>query len=214
MARTIRTHATTPGFPQLASGVVSVAIAAVLIAGAVALSGCTTGTTSAGKGSKETTRPVGMNMAGPAQTVVVSKQAVAAKPQPWNLKTPESAVRSYLDWMSYAYRITESSVGTPTMGDKQEVKVDSYIQYNLQQSRILDQNLVSITFGKPSQSASGTLLPAVEKWDYRYMSISKVGKVLAGPYTASYDTTYTVARNKKGDWVVQQVAVSPVGAVK
>ena len=153
-------------------------------------------------------------MAGPAQTVVISKQAIADKPEPWDLTTPESAVRSYLDWMSYAYRITESSAATPTMSAEQEVRVDSYVQYNLQKSQILDQTLKSITFGKPSVEGTTALLPAKEKWTYRYVSIKEVGKTLAGPFTASYDTTYTVVKNKKGGWVVDTVAVKALGDVK
>ena len=176
--------------------------------------GCSSGTAAKSSGSStETSAPVGANMAGPTQRIVISKQAVAAKPHPWVLDTPESAVRSYLDWTSYAYRITESSAATPTMSDKQEVRVDSYLQMNLEKSQILDQALESIKFGTPSVGATNTRLPATEHWSYRYVSLDEVGKTLRGPYTADYDTTYTVVKTKNG-WVVDNVAVKALGDIK
>jgi hypothetical protein len=179
----------------------------------VTLLGCDSGADK-GSGSAETSAAAGRNMAGPAQKVVISKQAVASKPQPWVLTSPESAVRSYLDWTSYAYRITESSAATPTMSEAQEVRVDSYVQLNLQKSQILDQTLESIAFGPPSVGSTSTLLPATEKWTYRYVSIDQVGKTLRGPYTAEYQTTYTLVKNKAGNWVVDNVAVKPIGTIK
>jgi hypothetical protein len=181
-----------------------------------AASGCSKNSSSSTKGeaSTEASAAVGRNMAGAAQKVVISKQAVAAKPEPWDLSDPESAVRSYLDWTSYAYRITESSAATQTMSAEQEVRMDSYVQLNLQKSQILDQQLASIVFGKPSVEGTHTLLPARENWSYRYVSISEVGKTVRGPYKASYDTTYTVIKNQKGNWVVDNVAVQAIGDVK
>jgi len=153
-------------------------------------------------------------MAGPAQQVVISQQALAKKPKPWVLTTPESAIRSYLDWTSYAYRIAQSEVATPTMGAKQEVRVDSYLQLNLEKSRLIDQTLDSITFGKPSVEGTHTIVPAKERWTYRYVSIKTVDKTLSGPYSASYDDTYALVKTKKGDWVVDDVEVKALGAVK
>ena len=193
--------------------VASAAIVCLLLAALVGLVGCSGGTAKS-SGSAEASAPVGANMAGPTQRVVISKQALADRPQPWVLTSPESAVRSYLDWVSYAYRITESSVATPTMSDKQEVRVDSYVQYNLEKSQILDQSLLSITFGQPSAGATSTILPAKEHWSYRYVSLDQVGKTLRGPFTADYETTYTVVKNKKGDWVVDSVQAKAIGQIK
>jgi hypothetical protein len=100
------------------------------------------------------------------------------------------------------------------MGAQQDVRVDSYVQYNIQQKRLLDQHLDSITFGTLSKTATATLVPAQEKWSYNYISIAKAGQVVGGPYTASYDTTYTVTQDKSGTWVVADVAATALGAVK
>jgi len=197
-------------FPRLVS--VSV-VTGLMLALLFTATGCS-GTGAKSAGSAEASAPVGANMAGPSQKVVISKQSVAAKPAPWVLTSPESAVRSYLDWISYAYRITESSVATPTMTAEQEVHVDSYIQANLQKSQILDQKLASITFGKPSVTSTSTTLPATEHWSYRYVSISEVGKTVAGPYTADYQMTYVLTKNKAGEWLVDTVDVKALGDVK
>jgi len=182
---------------------------------ALALVGCSAGTpaASAGSGSTEASAPVGHNMAGPAQDVIVSRAALEAKPAPWVLTTPESAVRSYLDWISYGYRIGDSDVTTPTMSAGQEVHIDSYIQLNLESGRLIDQTLTSITFSTPSIEGTHTLVPAKEKWTYRYVSIKEVGKTLAGPYSASYNSTYTLVKSGK-NWVVDSVAAQAVGQVK
>ena len=73
------------------------------------------------------------------------------------LTTPESAVRSYLDWTSYAYRIGSLASRRPTMTDPEEVRVDAYVQYNLQKNQVIDQTLTSITFGKASIGGTSTL---------------------------------------------------------
>lgn len=153
-------------------------------------------------------------MAGPAADVYISQAAIANRPQPWVLTTPESAVRSYLDWTSYAYRIGQSSFATATMSSYEEVRVDSYVQYNIQQKRLMDQTLKSITFGTPSVETLRAILPAKEKWTYRYVSIDTGNKVIGGPYTASYDSTYTVVKAKNGDWVVDSVKATPQGTVE
>lgn len=171
------------------------------------------GTESTSGAGVPATSPAGAAMAGPVQTVVISKRAIAARPAPWDLSSPESAVRSYLEWTAYAYRITESSVATPTMSTQQEVRVDSYIQLNLQKSRILDEALAEITFGRPSVVGTRTLLPTTERWGYRYVSISEVGKTLNGPYTISYETTYSLVKTKSG-WVVDDIAVKALGEVE
>jgi len=167
-------------------------------------------------GSADTNAPIGRNMAGPAQTVVIAKSALESRPKPWVLATPEAAVRSYLDWVSYAYRIAQSEVATPTMSPTQEVRVDSYVQYNLESSRLIDQRLVAITFGKLSVGQTHTIVPAKESWAYRYVSIKAPGgTTIGGPYTASYDTTYTVVKSHKGSaWVVDAVDVKALGKVK
>lgn len=153
-------------------------------------------------------------MAGPVQKVVISKTTVDAKPGPWALSTPQATVRSYLDWVSYAYRIADSSVASRTMSPEEGVRVDAYAQLNLQKSRLLDQRLETIVFGKASVQATATLLPAREHWTYRYVSISEAGKTIGGPYTIDYDTTYTLVRAGKSNWVVDSVKAKALGEAK
>lgn len=203
--------------PEFGSARLGRLVAVCCVAGAVLLTmvGCSgaSSTTSGTAGSAEASAPVGRNMAGAAQDVIVSKAAIANRPKPWVLTSPESAVRSYLDWVSYAYRIGESAVATPTMSASQEVRVDSYTQLNLQNGKLLDQTLSSITFRKATIKGTRALLPVRENWTYRYVSIKTAGQTLEGPYSASYDTTYTVVKTKRG-WVVDTVAVKPLGTVK
>ena len=182
-----------------------------------ALAGCSSGTvaSSGGGSAEETSGPVGgAMMSGAVVDVNVTPEALASRPAPWVLTTPEAAVRSYLDWTSYGYRIGDSQVATPTMIGYELVRTDAYIQYNIEKNRLIDQTLDSITFGKASTGTTSTLVPAKEKWTYRYVSIKKAGETVGGPYPASYDTTYTLVRSDKGAWVVESVEATPLGTVK
>jgi hypothetical protein len=153
-------------------------------------------------------------MGGPAVDVNVSQAVLDAKPKPADQTTPESAVRSYLDWTSYAYRIGFSPAATFTMTPSEGVRVDAYTQLNLQKGRLVGQTLTSITFGKPSVGTTSTLVPAKEQWTYSYLSIASGNQVLEGPYSASYDTTYTVVKDSKGVWLVDSVKATPLDTVK
>ncbi len=185
----------------------------VALLGIAGCSGSSKDGASSGDGSQDASSAVGAHMAGPAVDINVTREAVESKPQPPVLTTPESAVRSYLDWVSYAYRIGTSAVATPTMTPYEEVRVDSYTQYNLQKLQLIDQTLKSITFGKASITATKALVPAKEKWDYRYVSIKTAGKIVGGPFSASYDTTYTLVRSGQ-NWVVDSVEAAASGKVK
>lgn len=186
-----------------------IALGCALFLTLLVLAGC------AGTKTAEEVEPTGpgYGMGGIEQDIVISRAALENKPAPWVLDTPENAVRSYLDWVSYAYRIGESQVATPTMTSYQEVRVDAYTQMQLQKSRLLDQTLESIAFGAPSQGATSTLLPAREKWSYRYVSIKVADQTLEGPYTAEYDTVYTLVSTERG-WVVDAIAVTPLSEIK
>jgi len=194
----------------------------VLLAAAI---GCllvlgTSGCSKAGKGtsaeaaSSAVTNGTSSHMAGPPVEVHIAQQTIDQQPAPWVLTTPESAVRSYLAWVSYAYRIGQSQVATPTMSAKEEVSMDSYCQYNLEKGRLLDQTLDSISFGKGSVSTTHTLVPAEESWTYSYLSVKQGNPSIGGPYSAKYDTTYTVVKNARGDWVVDSVQAKALGTVK
>jgi len=161
----------------------------------------------------EATGTVGAAMAGPVVDVKVSEAALASQPEGMDLSTPEAAVRSYLDWTSYAYRIAQSRVALPTMSTYQEVRVDSYVQYNIQQGRLLDQSLSELTFGEPREDAERVHVPVRESWEYSYVSIEEAGKVISGPHTVSYDATYTVIP-QGDDWVVNEVKATALGPVE
>ena len=188
--------------------------ALVLLGAAVlVLVGCSSGNSGTSSGSSAATATVGANMAGPQMDVHISQQMINTMPAAWVLSTPQSAVRSYLAWTSYAYRIATSAVASPTMGPDEDVRVDSYMQYNLEKSRLIDQTLTSISFGKVSVESTHTLVPTHEKWTYSYRSIALGNKVLGGPYTESYSATYTVVKTGK-NWAVYSVAANPLGTVK
>lgn len=193
------------------AGFVIVAVSVCLLV--LGLAGCSTGGAGSGSGSTEASAGV-IPHGGAAVEVRISKEALQNKPEQWVLDTPESAVRSYLDWTAYAYRIARSDVATPTMTPYEEVRVDSYVQYNIQKSRLIDQTLESITFGKPSVGTTSTLVPAKETWSYRYVSIETAGETIGGPYSASYDSTYTVVKSADGVWQVDSAVTTALGEVK
>jgi len=193
-------------------------IAALISAICVALllaSGCSKGSQNAGANgaSSQTTDTMGAHMAGPPIDVHIGQSVIDAAPAPWDLSSPQSAVRSYLAWVSYADRIGQSQVATATMSANEEVRVDSYIQYNLEKSKLIDQKLTSITFGKASTGTTSTLVPTKETWTYSYLSVAEGNAVLAGPHSASYDVTYTVIKQASGAWVVDSVAAKAKGTV-
>lgn len=191
----------------------SVALCGATCVVLLALAGCASGNPASGTsaGSADATAAGGHGAV--AVDVQVTREAVANKPAASVLKTPEAAVRSYLDWTSYAYRIGQAQVASATMSPAEQVRVDGYIQLNLQKSRLIDQTLSSIKFGKASTEGTHTLLPAVEKWTYRYVSVTAAGQTVEGPYPAGYDTTYTVVRSG-GGWVVDSVNAKATGEVK
>lgn len=186
----------------------------VLVAAVLMLSGC-----AASEGNKPAVSPKpaaskGKGMSGPAQKIAITRETIRDTPEEWTLTTPESAVRSYLDWVSYAYRTANSAAATATMSAKQEVRVDSYLQLNVQKSQLIDQRLMSITFGTPTTGATSASVPVRESWSYRYVSISEAGKTLAGPYTVEYDNVYTCIKKPTGEWVVDTVKIKALGEVK
>lgn len=177
----------------------------LLIAGVVVLTGCSaTGGAASDQTSVEVTGTAKGH--GLAIDVKITPEMRDNKPKPWVLDTPESAVRSYLDWMSYGYRIGDSSVGVPTMSGTQQVRLDAYIQYNLQEKgRLIDQKLVSISFSEPTIDGDKATITADENWTYRHISAAEAGKELSPPKTARYVTKYTLVKTDKGVWVVDSV---------
>lgn len=148
----------------------------------------------------------------------VKKPAPAVPPPPpMTNRGPEQAVYSYLLWISFAYRILNSAVASPTYSIWEEVRVDSYVQYNKQQGRAIDQRLLLLKLKRKPVISNDTTatVAAVERWKYRYISLET--KEYSSPwYDVTYDTTYTVVRDKDrgGAWVVDKVEAKARGEVK
>lgn len=173
----------------LARRALSTLAAAALVLAVAVLGGCSSASTESG---------------GPAKPVA---------PAAPKLDTPENAVRSYLDWTSFAYRMANSDAASATCTPEWGVHVDSYIQLNREQgNKTLEQWLR--TFEKRSESIEGTraVLAASEQWDYRYFSLDDQTWV-SPPYSASYDTTYTLVKTGAG-WLVDDVSATPLTEVK
>jgi hypothetical protein len=130
-----------------------------------------------------------------------------------DLATPDAAVRSYLDWTTFAYRMANSELATLTCTPDWGVHIDSYIQLNRQEKqRGIDQLLTG--FEKRAESTEGTraVLAAHEEWDYRYFALA--GERYVSPvYKASYDTTYTLVSDGVR-WLVDDVAATPLTPLK
>lgn len=183
----------TPRTNRLASVLIALAL---VVAGLTTIAGCSTGT-----------KPVATN--------AKSELTPPFVPPPPVLTNPVAAVRSYLYWISYAYRVADSSVASRTFDNYEEVRVSSYVEYNNEQNRAIEQMLVKWTSGKVTYRGEGTAtVPAHESWTYRYIFIPKRTYETTVPYTASYDTTYTVVRGSDGLWRVHQVDARPIGTVK
>jgi hypothetical protein len=153
-------------------------------------------------------------MSGPTYPVHIAEAAIEARPKAWNLTTPASAVQSYLDWTTYAYRIGQSNVAQAVCGSDEGVRVDSYIEYHLENRVLLDQKLLSLQLGTPTTNATSTLVPATEKWTYEYLAADKVNNPhVSGPFEVSYDSTYTVTK-QGSNWVVASVKTVSHGTIK
>lgn len=131
----------------------------------------------------------------------------AVAPAPWDLAAPETAVRSYLDWVSFSYRMANSEIPTATMTAEEGVRVDSYIQLNRIEGRGIEQFLDLLEITSVSQEASAAVVTARESWRYRYFSLDTL-RYLTEEYTVSYDTTYTLVARPEG-WLVDRVEASP-----
>ncbi len=133
------------------------------------------------------------------------------QPAPWDLSTPELAVRSYLDWVSFSYRMANSDIPTATMTPAEGVRVDSYIQLNRMDGKGIEQFLESFEVASVSEEASSAVLTARESWRYRYFSLETL-EYVTEEYFASYDTTYTLVPGG-GGWVVDAVEATAEEAV-
>ncbi len=123
-----------------------------------------------------------------------------------DLSEPESAVKSYTDWISYAYRVLDSDVATHTFTSYEEVRVNSYVQYNLQQGRGIEQFLADYDYDLVATTDATATVVGSEFWRYRYFALDG-SRYLTEPREASYDVTYTVVLGEDGLWRVDKVEV-------
>lgn len=134
------------------------------------------------------------------------------QPQPPSLKDPRTAVYSYLLWISYAYRVLNSDVASKTFDPYEEVRVNSYVMYNVQAGRAIDQRLLDATLKAWESKGDTATVSLNESWVYRYIS-TKTGNYTTPALNVSYDTTYTVVKIKN-DWVVHSVEATSSDPVK
>ena len=145
--------------------------------------------------------------------VNTERPAAAQAPKAADLSTPQNAVQSYLDWVTYAYRLARSDVASKAMGPAELARVDSYIELDRQRSRTVDQHLDSIRFGTPVTSGpSKQLLPARESWTYRYVDTLS-GTFRGAAKKASFTATYTVEQSPSG-WLVTSVEATSTTPVR
>ncbi|MEI8083464.1 MAG: hypothetical protein WCI74_16630 [Actinomycetes bacterium] len=182
----------------------SVLMAAFVMAAMLLLVGCAGGTTGSGSAAQSVEATPGTF---PATTPKPGEQ-----PPPPALNDPRTAVYSYQLWISYAYRVLNSDVASRTFDPSEEVRVNSYVMYNFQEGRAIDQRLLVATV-KSSESQGSTATVAMhEEWVYRYIS-TQTGKYTTPALNASYETTYTLVR-QNDDWVVHSVEATAGTAVK
>jgi len=128
------------------------------------------------------------------------------EPAPWDLTAPEAAVRSYLEWVSFSYRMANSEIPTATMTPAELVRIDAYIQLNRTEGKGLEQTLESIETAVASEDATRAVVTAHETWAYRYFSLETL-KYLTDTVRESYEATYSLVRQPAG-WLVDSVEAS------
>jgi hypothetical protein len=133
-------------------------------------------------------------------------------PAPPDLSSPAAAVRSYVAWVAFGYRAGNAELASATMTPDEFVRVDAYVELNRQKGRRLDERVVSMTARGASVETSRATLAFGEEWRYSYLSLTGDSTV-AGPYSVSYDTTYTLVQPSPGRWLVDAVQAQPLGPV-
>ncbi|MDO8986671.1 MAG: hypothetical protein Q7V14_00405 [Coriobacteriia bacterium] len=155
---------------------------------------------------------VGCSSADTAKDSLPTTVKAVPAPSKYDLSTPESAVRSYLAAIAFAYRTGDSEVASATMTPWEGVRVDSYIELNRQQGRGIEQKLTAFRVLDSSGEVPTMTVTANESWAYRYFALSD-GRYQSEELTAAYHSQYTVLNS--GDiWQVDKVQVTPAGEVK
>jgi hypothetical protein len=147
----------------------------------------------------------------PANEVLGELVKPAVPPGHLSMATPKQAVVSYLKAISFAYRHANSAIALPTMTSTESVRVDSYVELNREEGRVLEQQLVDFQVKSLRTTKTAATLVAAETWRYRYIDVKS--RRYKGPeHTARYETTYKLERSKAG-WLVAAVdakALTPI----
>lgn len=151
-------------------------------------------------------------LVGCSNTPPAEKPQLPTSRPPMNRTTPENAVKSYLDWTTFAYRMINSELASQAESPDEGVRVDSYIELLKQKGRGIDQHLTAFSVVRSSVEGTRTLIATKETWSYRYFS-SDGKSYLTPAYSTSYDSTYTVIKQSDGSWVVDRVQATPLDEV-
>jgi hypothetical protein len=142
----------------------------------------------------------------PAGSIGAPVVEASVPPMP-DLSAPIPAVRAYLDWSSFSYRMANSDISSATMSPYEAVRVDSYIQLNREKNRAIEQALTEYAPAEVSRTATRAVVTAVETWRYRYFTLD-TQRYLTDSYTTTYDATYSVIATQ-GVWYVDAVEATP-----
>ena len=135
----------------------------------------------------------------------------AVPPEP-DLVTPESAVASYLDWVTLAFRLANSDLSTPTMTPFEDVRVDSYIELNRQENRAIDQTITVFEIEEVLTQEPTATVSAYEEWRYRYFTLDTLVWI-GEEEEVSFDAIYTVILQPDGRWLVDSVEATELTEV-
>ncbi len=133
----------------------------------------------------------------------------ADPPSAPDLSAPEPAVRSYLDWVSFAYRMANSEIPVDTMTGNQYVRVDAYIELNRQNGEGLEQELVDFEAHDVSEEATSAVVTAREEWRFRYFNLDTL-RYTSERERAEYETVYALVL-EDGRWLVDGVEAELLG---
>lgn len=158
-----------------------------------------------GLGSIDTTLPAGVYLDGDAPTSF-------DPPPPPMLTKPETSVYSYMVWISYAYKVLDSTVATHAFSAWAEPRVSAYVEYNRQEGRALDQYPALVEYTDVRTEDGTATVTTNETWFYRYIDI-QTGDYSSPIYSAQYEGTYTLIREEEG-WLVRDVDVVALAEVK
>jgi len=93
------------------------------------------------------------------------------------------------------------------------VRVDSYVQLNKEKNRRIRQYLVEFAPRDEITQGATVLVPARERWEYRYLDLTTT-RAVSPTYTVSYETTYTLVPHEDSGWIVDSVAATPLDEVR